>query len=269
MSQDDDAAARASGDPLHGMTLKAIVETLVEQRGWPWLGEELPLRCFLHEPSVSSSLAFLRRTPWAREKVERLYVKEQRRRKRNARRKWRKARKREHDVASAVARDGVVLRDVVDADVSVFFEHCRDATARHMAAFVSDDPDDRAGFDAHWARLRASDDVLVRAIEVSGVLVGHIASFSRGEDREVTYWVDRTRWGQGIASEALTALLVLDPVRPMHGRVVKDGVGSRRVLEKNGFVICGEDRGFAAGRGADVEEVILRLDDGGRPRSKA
>ncbi len=260
MAQDHDGAEHASTDPLHGMTLKTILETLVEQRGWAWLAEEAPLRCFQHEPSVSSGLAFLRRTPWARTKVERLYVKEQRRRKRNARRKWRKARKREHDVAAAVAQDGVVLRDVVDADLPVFFEHCRDETARHMAAFVSDDPDDRAGFDAHWARIRASDDVLVMAIEVAGELVGHIASFVRDGDREVTYWIDRSHWGHGIATEALTALLVLDPVRPIHGRVVKDGVGSRRVLEKNGFVIQGEDRGFAAGRGAEVEEFILRRD---------
>ena len=260
MAHDDDVAEEGSNDPLHGVTLKAILETLVEQRGWPWLAEEAPLRCFQHEPSIPSSLAFLRRTPWARTKVERLYVKEQRRRKRNARRKWRKARKREHDVAAAVARDGVTLRDVVDTDVAVFFEHCRDDVARHMAAFVSEDPNDREGFDAHWARIRASDEVIVKAIEVAGELVGHIASFARDGDREVTYWVGRPYWGRGIATEALTALLVLDSARPMHGRVVKDGVGSRRVLEKCGFVVCGEDRGYAAGRGEEVEEYILRFE---------
>lgn len=95
-----------TNDPLHGVTLQAMLETLVAQRDWPWLAEEIPLRCFSHEPSVGSSLKFLRRTPWARSKVERLYVKEQRRRKRNARRKYRAQQKRAHDAAQAEPRDG-------------------------------------------------------------------------------------------------------------------------------------------------------------------
>lgn len=65
-------------DPLHGMTLKAILEDLVERRGWPNLAEHIRIRCFEHEPSVGSSLKFLRRTPWARAQVERLYVDDQR-----------------------------------------------------------------------------------------------------------------------------------------------------------------------------------------------
>lgn len=61
-------------DPLHGVTLKAIVERLVERYGWEDLGDKIRIRCFMFEPSVTSSLKFLRKTPWAREKVERLYV---------------------------------------------------------------------------------------------------------------------------------------------------------------------------------------------------
>ena len=61
-------------DPLHGLTLEAIVTALVEHYGWPGLGERIPVRCFLSDPSIKSSLAFLRRTPWAREKVEGLYL---------------------------------------------------------------------------------------------------------------------------------------------------------------------------------------------------
>lgn len=65
---------QSSRDPLHGKTLEHVVTTLVERLGWARLGEEVPVRCFLHDPSVKSSLVFLRRTPWARAKVERLYV---------------------------------------------------------------------------------------------------------------------------------------------------------------------------------------------------
>ena len=61
-------------DPLHGMTLEAIVTALVTQYGWAGLGERIPVRCFTSDPSMGSSLKFLRKTPWARDKVEALYL---------------------------------------------------------------------------------------------------------------------------------------------------------------------------------------------------
>ncbi len=61
-------------NPLHGMTLEKILNELVAYFGWAELGERIPLRCFTHEPSIASSLKFLRKTPWAREKVEGLYL---------------------------------------------------------------------------------------------------------------------------------------------------------------------------------------------------
>ena len=62
------------GDPLHGVTLEAMVVHLVERYGWDGLGARIEIRCFTHDPSVASSLKFLRRTPWARAKVESLYL---------------------------------------------------------------------------------------------------------------------------------------------------------------------------------------------------
>ncbi len=62
------------GDPLHGVTLEAIVTELVARYGWAELGKRIAIRCFTSDPSISSSLKFLRRTPWAREKVEALYL---------------------------------------------------------------------------------------------------------------------------------------------------------------------------------------------------
>ncbi|HSV80823.1 MAG TPA: VF530 family protein [Ramlibacter sp.] len=61
-------------NPLHGLTLEAIVTALLAHFGWPGLAERIPLRCFSHEPSIASTLKFLRKTPWAREKVEGLYL---------------------------------------------------------------------------------------------------------------------------------------------------------------------------------------------------
>lgn len=61
-------------DPLHGVTLQAIVEDLVDTWGWEYLGQQVNISCFQQNPSVSSSLKFLRRTPWARQRVESLYL---------------------------------------------------------------------------------------------------------------------------------------------------------------------------------------------------
>jgi hypothetical protein len=64
----------ASNDPLHGVTLEQLLTELVQQFGWEELGRRVPVRCFLFDPSIKSSLTFLRRTPWARTKVEELYA---------------------------------------------------------------------------------------------------------------------------------------------------------------------------------------------------
>lgn len=61
-------------NPLHGLTLEAIVTHLVEHYGWDTLGELINIRCFQSDPTIKSSLKFLRKTPWAREKVEQLYL---------------------------------------------------------------------------------------------------------------------------------------------------------------------------------------------------
>ena len=81
LDPDPDAAQPSAADkptqarnPLHGLTLEAIVTALAGHYGWSGLGERVPVRCFTFEPSVNSSLKFLRKTPWAREKVESLYL---------------------------------------------------------------------------------------------------------------------------------------------------------------------------------------------------
>lgn len=61
-------------NPLHGITLEKMLMKLVENLGWDAMGTALPIRCFTHDPSIASSLKFLRRTPWARTKVEEMYL---------------------------------------------------------------------------------------------------------------------------------------------------------------------------------------------------
>ena len=63
-------------DPLHGVTLETILKELVSQIGWQEMGKAVDIRCFTHDPNIKSSLTFLRRTPWARAKVEELYLRQ-------------------------------------------------------------------------------------------------------------------------------------------------------------------------------------------------
>lgn len=153
----------------------------------------------------------------------------------------------------------VTLRDVEEDDLPVFFRHQRDPVAIRMAAFTAPDPSDRNAFEEHWARILDDDSVITQTIMVADDVVGYVASFVEEGKTEVTYWIDRSRWGQGIASRALAEFLSLVTTRPLHARVAKDNAGSLHVLQRCGFTITGEDSGFAHGRGEVVEEFLLEL----------
>ena len=152
----------------------------------------------------------------------------------------------------------VTLREVVDSDLPDFFRHMSDPESNRIAAFTCEDPTDRAYFDAHWARIRASDAVN-RTVLADDVVVGHAAVYGPPEEREVTYFIDRAYWGRGVATAALRALIELVPQRPLHARAAADNAGSIRVLQKCGFTVTGKDRGYAHARGAETDEVLLTL----------
>ena len=154
----------------------------------------------------------------------------------------------------------LTLRDVREEDFEAFFEHQLDPVARHMAAFAAEDPADRDKFMERWRRILANDKVVKKTILCDGLVAGHIVSFTQLGETGVGYWLGKQYWGQGLATRALAEFLEYVPTRPLYARVVKDNVASRRVLEKCGFKIHGEDRGFAHGRGEEVEEYVLRLD---------
>lgn len=153
----------------------------------------------------------------------------------------------------------VGLRTVDDSDLDAIFEQMRDPASVQMAAFTAEDPNDRAAFDAHMAELRTSADVTIRAVTHDGRLVGTIGSFVLEGELEVTYWLDRSYWGRGIASRALALYLDEVPVRPIRARVASDNSASLRVLHKAGFRSVGRETSFAAARGAEIEETILEL----------
>ncbi|MDX6448961.1 MAG: hypothetical protein QOD08_1424 [Gaiellaceae bacterium] len=154
----------------------------------------------------------------------------------------------------------VSLRQVEDRDLDTLFQQVTDPESIRMAAFTAEDQTDRSAFLERMSRLRADASVSHRVIDVDGAVAGTIGSFRIDDRPEVTYWVDRTQWGRGIASAALEILLAETAERPMYARAASDNVGSLRVLEKAGFRRVGVDRGFARGRGEEIEETILRLD---------
>ena len=152
-----------------------------------------------------------------------------------------------------------LLRDVRDADLDVLFQHWVDPEANRMAAFTSENPNDRAAFDARLARLRANPTVTALTIEFDGEVVGSVSSWDNEGNREVTYWIGREHWGKGIATRALAEFLEVETTRPLHAAAAKDNAGSIRVLEKCGFERVGEGRGYANARGEEIDEVILTL----------
>jgi RimJ/RimL family protein N-acetyltransferase len=154
----------------------------------------------------------------------------------------------------------ITLRPIQPGDLEVFFQNQLDPEANWMAAFTSKDPTDRAAFDAHWEKITADETVFNRTILVDGLVIGSVAKYEMMGESEVTYWINRQYWGQGITTRALKAFLKEMTTRPLFGRAAADNYGSIRVLEKCGFQKIGVDQGFANARGEEIEEVIMRLD---------
>ena len=101
----------------------------------------------------------------------------------------------------------------------------------------------------------------MQTIKVDEVIVGSISKFIMFGDAEITYWIDRDFWGNGIGTTALSEFLKTEPSRPIFGRVAFDNYGSQKVLEKCGFVKIGSDKGFANARQAEIEEFIYKLEE--------
>ena len=131
----------------------------------------------------------------------------------------------------------VTLREIGEADVEPFYAHQADPAAVEMAVWPA------RAHDAHverWRRNLADPRVVGRAIEADGRLAGHVSVFDWEGQRLIGYLLGREFWGRGVATEAVRQFLHEVTERPLRARVAATNVASRRVLEKNGFVIVGE-----------------------------
>jgi RimJ/RimL family protein N-acetyltransferase len=140
----------------------------------------------------------------------------------------------------------VLLRDVIESDLPIFFKQQLDPVANQMAAFPARDRD---AFMSHWARIMADESNVLKTILYGDQVAGNIVSWEHSGEREVGYWLGREFWGQGIATRALALFLQQVTSRPLYAYVAKHNLASIRVLEKCGFAITREE----------VEEAILTL----------
>jgi RimJ/RimL family protein N-acetyltransferase len=147
----------------------------------------------------------------------------------------------------------VLLRNVTDEDLPIFFEHQRDAAALRMAAFPSRERD---AFLTHWRTNVLRPENVTRTIVVGGLVAGYIGSWEQDGKRLVAYWMGREHWGKGIATRALSEFVVLEPIRPLHAWVAVHNVGSIRVLEKCGFRTVPQEN---QQHGDGVAEVLMTL----------
>jgi RimJ/RimL family protein N-acetyltransferase len=143
-----------------------------------------------------------------------------------------------------------VLREVVEADLPVFYEHQRDPEAAAMAAFP---PRDFDAFMARWAKTLADESALTWTVVSDGEVAGNIGCWEADGCRLVGYWIGREFWGRGLATRALAELVGMVDARPLRAYVVRSNVASIRVLEKCGFVEVGKHTGDG------IEELVLEL----------
>jgi RimJ/RimL family protein N-acetyltransferase len=148
----------------------------------------------------------------------------------------------------------VLLRDVTEGDLPIFFAHQRDPEANRMAAFPARERD---AFTEHWDRILGDETVTKKTILADGQVAGNVVSFYQGGHREIGYWIGREFWGRGVATRALSEFLGHERTRPLYAHVAERNVASIRVLEKCGFKLSDEHGGSPDQRSEDVEEVLL------------
>jgi RimJ/RimL family protein N-acetyltransferase len=154
---------------------------------------------------------------------------------------------------------GVNLRDVLETDLDIFFEQQQDPQANYMAAFTAENPADKNAFTIKWAKILGDKTFVKRTILYDGKVAGHIIKFEQFGEPEISYWIGKEFWGQGVATRALALFLDVVAQRPLFARAAKDNIASICVLQKNGFTIIGEGKGYANARSEEIEEYILKL----------
>lgn len=153
----------------------------------------------------------------------------------------------------------ITLTETEKDDLNAFFQFQLDKEANYLAAFTAKDSNDKTTYIEKYTKFLTDPTINMRTIKVNNVIAGSIAKFVMENEAEITYWIDKKFWGQGIATAALTDFLKIERTRPIRARTAFDNYGSQKFLEKCGFVKTGTDKGFANARQAEIEEYIYKL----------
>lgn len=153
----------------------------------------------------------------------------------------------------------IILTGTVTDDLDFLFQFQLDPEGGYLAAFMPNNHDNKTAYIEKYTRFLANPTIHMCTIKAGDIIAGSIAKFMMDDEAEITYWIDRKYWGQGIATAALEQFLKIEPTRPIRARVAFDNYGSQKVLEKCGFVKTGTDKGFANARQKEIEEFIYTL----------
>jgi RimJ/RimL family protein N-acetyltransferase len=150
----------------------------------------------------------------------------------------------------------VTLRDVHYDDLPVFYAHQRDLDAIRMADFPSREYD---SFMAHWTRCLTDETAILKTVVADGAVAGNIVCWQQDNSRKVGYWLGKEYWGQGITTSALAQFVELIAERPLYAHVAQSNIASIRVVQKCGFVACGQGT-FGGVPGDPKTEIIFMLE---------
>ena len=132
----------------------------------------------------------------------------------------------------------ILLRPTIESDLTILFQQQLDPEAVAMSAYPAKD---RGEFMRHWEGILKNKNVIARTILYKEKIAGHVLCWKEGKyEQRIGYWIGKEFWRRGIASAAVNELLSLVKIRPLFAEVANHNIGSRRVLEKNGFGLLSE-----------------------------
>lgn len=155
----------------------------------------------------------------------------------------------------------ILLKRTTQQDLETLFLFQTDPDGIQMAAFTSNNPADKVAYLEKWSEIVENPKIRMQTIWKESQIVGSIIHFDMDNETNVSYWIDKEFWGQGIATQAFREFVDGSTKRPLFGRVAFDNIGSQKVLEKCGFERIGKATEFANARQMKIEEFIYKLEE--------
>lgn len=154
----------------------------------------------------------------------------------------------------------LILRPTISEDLCALFNQQNDKDANYMAAFTVANPEDRPAFITKWEKVIADKRFTMNTILSANRILGSVLVYFVEDEPQLSYWIDKSYWGQGVATRAVELFLKDYSQRPLFSGAAMDNKGSISVLQKNGFRTIAIESGFANAREEEIEKIVMRLD---------